>query len=431
MDISALNPFTRNRVLYLFDKPAHPPIIENLKITSHSGSGEMAIVIPVRSLDKGTMIHKLAARSLLEDLEQQSRNPGYYNRHTSAASAERIACKWSLVSKWTSFLLTEEQSPTQGGDLMGGIVTMRDASGEGLLRPRGPRYHSHSLLPSPVSPHSNRTSAIIQHSASVSLQDFTLLGEQGIMSYLLPRLSSGGLSHSDSFILQQSGCESPKPNRPPWPPDEFYDYPPQPYCTPEPPVIIDPIDNNIIRKLLQYQKFDGSFDFGVPDIAETSNLGRAIVDALKTILEDSDQPGLSWTVLCTAAVIVFLWRDYRPQQDLWDLMSSKATKYLEQKHNMGVENEIFEILRERLKDLRLPRDLVPDPSTYSYTALFPIMSSAIPTGAEPQKLYGKGNGSKKPDNKEKVSEKLDNEEEVSKKMDDEQKVERKRKRCEI
>jgi len=109
---------------------------------------------------------------------------------------------------------------------------------------------------------------------------------------------------------------------------------------------------------------------------------------------------------------------------------------------MVVENEIFKILRERLKDLRLPRDLVPDPSTYSYTALFPIMSSAIPTGAEPQKLYGKGNGSKKPDNKEKVSKKLDEEErvtvsekldneEVSKKMDDEQRVERKRKHCEI
>ena len=167
-------------MLYIFDKPAHPSIIENLKITSYSGSGEMAIVIPVRSLDKGTMIHKLAARSLLEDLEQQSRDPRYYDRHTSA-SAERIACKWSLVSKWTSFLLTEEQSPTQGGGLMGGIITVRDAAGEDLLRSRGVMY----LTESPVPWHTT----------------------------LEP--TSRGLPHSDTFILQQSGCESPKPNRPP------------------------------------------------------------------------------------------------------------------------------------------------------------------------------------------------------------------------
>ncbi|GAB1317038.1 hypothetical protein MFIFM68171_07248 [Madurella fahalii] len=100
---------------------------------------------------KDSTIHKLAAWALLEDLERGQSHlhlgPNKPFRGTWAEAsqvrqeAEAIACKWSLVSKWTSFFLVEEPYVSSGDDpfidAMDGIIQVNDAAGDGLLRPRG------------------------------------------------------------------------------------------------------------------------------------------------------------------------------------------------------------------------------------------------------------------------------------------------------
>jgi len=65
--------------------------------------------------------------------------------------AEKIACKWSLVSKWTSFFLAEEPYLTMGEDpFMDGIVEVEALPGEDLLEPRGSIQHIAVLEPASV-----------------------------------------------------------------------------------------------------------------------------------------------------------------------------------------------------------------------------------------------------------------------------------------
>lgn len=52
--------------------------------------------------------------------------------------AERIACDWSLVSKWTSFFLAEEPyTPIEQDPFVDGVVEVKEAPGDDLLEPRG------------------------------------------------------------------------------------------------------------------------------------------------------------------------------------------------------------------------------------------------------------------------------------------------------
>lgn len=159
-DISTLAPFNHNRVYFLSTAPGIPRASKDssiiLSITSPLTPGS-PLAIPVVVLPKkATTIHKLAARSLLNDLERgQSylhlRQPTLYRRtwaETSAVKreAEEIACKWGLVSKWTSFFLKEEPfQPKAGSDvdlfLDGAVIKAtlgHGAMGEDLLQPRGP-----------------------------------------------------------------------------------------------------------------------------------------------------------------------------------------------------------------------------------------------------------------------------------------------------
>lgn len=158
-DISILTPFNHNRVYFLTTAPGIPRASKDSPITLSITSPltpDSPLAIPVVVLPKkATTIHKLAARSLLNDLERgQSylhlRQSTLYRgtwAETSAVKreAEDIACKWGLVSKWTSFFLKEEPfEPKEGSDvdlfLDGAVIKVtlgQGAMGEDLLQTRG------------------------------------------------------------------------------------------------------------------------------------------------------------------------------------------------------------------------------------------------------------------------------------------------------
>ncbi|KAK0739340.1 von Willebrand factor type A domain-containing protein [Apiosordaria backusii] len=153
-DISTISPFNRNRIYFLFDSFKPSESITNITLTASSDRGTKSLGIPVTVLEKtNTTIHRLAARSMLDDLERGQSHihlgpsrpyPGSLDeRNRVRKEAERIACKWSLVSKWTSFFLKEEPYHADPGDTWCAedVVEVTDEPGDNLLESRGPVAH--------------------------------------------------------------------------------------------------------------------------------------------------------------------------------------------------------------------------------------------------------------------------------------------------
>ena len=211
-DTSALSPLTRSRVYFLIDPAKCGGVlgtIDNITIsapssTSSSGSelDTRSVVVPVVRLGriKGATIHKLAARALLDDLERGRSalhiDPARLHQGSEdeinqvRKAAEQIACKWSLVSKWTSFFLAEEayapDCERNRNSFLDGVIEVCDAPGDDLLRPRGDARNLHMtrIEAAPVGDGS--------HDAGKNNTAITLVG--GIV-YPPPSNPPSGISH--------------------------------------------------------------------------------------------------------------------------------------------------------------------------------------------------------------------------------------------
>jgi hypothetical protein len=126
-EISTLSPFLRNRVFILIDSTASLAALNavHIKIIAPDGD-DVDIRIPIKLLTKrDSTIHKLAARALLSDLERgqswiqlDPRSPSRNSseeKQLTRTNGESLGCKWSLVSKWTSFYAIEEIYEVQEG----------------------------------------------------------------------------------------------------------------------------------------------------------------------------------------------------------------------------------------------------------------------------------------------------------------------------
>jgi hypothetical protein len=138
----------------LFDSLTSTPRLDsiNVRATTPSG-GEIVTQVAVKLLEqRGTAIHRLGARALLGDLEGGQSwiqlHPGRPPRNSPGEErlvrreVENLGCKWSLVSKWTSFYAIEETYEVNGNvwdsflDL--GDFRVHEAVGDlDLLHPRG------------------------------------------------------------------------------------------------------------------------------------------------------------------------------------------------------------------------------------------------------------------------------------------------------
>ncbi|KAL2137520.1 hypothetical protein VTI28DRAFT_9224 [Corynascus sepedonium] len=158
-DTSAVNPFHRNRVYFHLDCLDESETIKSVKIELQTIDETKTLTIPVTVLEKrDTTLHKLAARAMLDDLERCRSNirlgpnkpyPGTWEEKNKVRKeAEEIACKWSLVSKWTSFFLAEEPYKPTGEDaFMDAAVDVNAVPGENLLEPRGKVQHVATVEP--------------------------------------------------------------------------------------------------------------------------------------------------------------------------------------------------------------------------------------------------------------------------------------------
>ncbi|KAK4142501.1 von Willebrand factor type A domain-containing protein [Dichotomopilus funicola] len=163
-DVSALSPFDHNRIYFHLPPSTGSKTLETVHLELEADGQHTIFPIPVTVLPKpDTTLHKLAARAMLDDLERGTSSihlgphrpyPGTWEETSLVRrEAEKIACKWSLVSKWTSFFLAEEPCPppavpfpmSEKDLLANGIIEVKPGPGEDLLQPRGPepaRQHS-------------------------------------------------------------------------------------------------------------------------------------------------------------------------------------------------------------------------------------------------------------------------------------------------
>ncbi|KAF7533245.1 hypothetical protein G7Z17_g13539 [Cylindrodendrum hubeiense] len=149
-DPSTLSPFFRNRIFILLEnKLKTGSALKELTVRATTPNGEeVCLTIPIEELrQKGTMVHKLGARALLGDLErQQSQIDIRDTQHDLVrAEGERLGCKWSLVSKWTSFVLVgklvaaDRQRADPFPDMSEPAFERTDQDRLGLLRGRASR----------------------------------------------------------------------------------------------------------------------------------------------------------------------------------------------------------------------------------------------------------------------------------------------------
>jgi hypothetical protein len=130
-----------------------PPLSHiNIKVTA-PGSEEITTRVPISLVErKDSTLHKLGARALLGDLERGQSwihldpyappRGSTQEQELVRREGEALGCKWSLVSKWTSFYAVEE--PYQAAEnaripfLDAEDIQIHEAMGDlGLLRPRG------------------------------------------------------------------------------------------------------------------------------------------------------------------------------------------------------------------------------------------------------------------------------------------------------
>ncbi|KAI4860859.1 von Willebrand factor type A domain-containing protein [Hypoxylon rubiginosum] len=154
-DAGTLNPFQGNRIFALStsDSPLdqlNSVIIEKVNSDGHQVSAAVEIT---RLKKQEATIHNLAVRAILDDLEHSPSSISIASSLDTSSSARRtrlseaqatdLACRFSLLSKWTSFFLQQENVKLKDDDeSIHTIIPVRDAEGDlDLLRPRGGSRH--------------------------------------------------------------------------------------------------------------------------------------------------------------------------------------------------------------------------------------------------------------------------------------------------
>jgi hypothetical protein len=119
-DLTTLSPFTTNRIYMLFEDsnlPLQRAVIK-LKVTPSDGEDIKYYEIePILCPQPDSILHTLGARALLEDLER-GQSELQLTKHPNDAAirreGERLGCKFSLVSKWTSLVAVGTENKDDG-----------------------------------------------------------------------------------------------------------------------------------------------------------------------------------------------------------------------------------------------------------------------------------------------------------------------------
>ncbi|KAI1457047.1 VIT-domain-containing protein [Annulohypoxylon moriforme] len=402
-----LNPFQGNRV-YLLSKPELPlDELKSIVIETVKSNGEKeSTSIPLTTLKQpDTTIHNLGVQAILDDV-------GYPKKQIlSQNQATELACRFSLVSKWTSFFLEQEIPKPKVEDKN---ISVHDSANDldDLLQPRGSIREATSeavgqLKQYSANPYASNTANFDAEFSSASLYD--PLTEDS--SLIEAQLQSLGFSYSKSVhkTLSRADIDTPlECQREPYRARRrsktavapvfnwrslmpnignsrakmktvFADVKETFHGASERFIIkstetsegrdtlialnsksaavnlkpdqtaVD-LQREFVTKLLSYQKFNGSFDTDTKAI-----LGSSLTKAADAIERHALESGLvrastaAGLLTYTVIVITLLERDLQDYKDLWGLMVMKAVQYVSSlASDEPKRNELFDFAKEQL-----------------------------------------------------------------------------------
>ncbi|KAI0973825.1 von Willebrand factor type A domain-containing protein [Xylaria arbuscula] len=315
-NLYSLNPFQAHRVFLLLEKGV---ILDNDSITLYFASDTTRTRLDVsiiRLESPGTLIHSLSAKALLNDLEretssrtvyqsgtyQDTRGKGAYTQHP----AEKIACKYTLLSKWTSLLLVEKDSAALESQLKAqtiNSITIFHNGDQHFIRGRGigPCFSS-----GPWGVGVKRDHLPFDYSPKT---------KQGLECGLPAGQALRSSAQDDRYENESA-------------------------------------KKGFISFILSKQAFDGSIRSGVLD--EVPEVADNIISTLKSWLCEKmkleDQ--VLGLVANTALVVQILELDYKDHQDLWIMIREKAHEYINlQMHLSDLKAEFLEYSQQMLEQL--------------------------------------------------------------------------------
>ncbi|RYP73875.1 hypothetical protein DL771_003317 [Monosporascus sp. 5C6A] len=311
-DLRYLDPFQNNRVFALFDDAtslAERGFIE-IKTCTADGSG-ISQSVPIHITEKkDTTLHGLAGRAILEDLERGRSKihlsaarpqPGSYEeQRLIRTEAEAIACRYSIASKWTSFFLVGLKSETN-----------RNVSAiANVTHVRRPLFS----VPPVILGGRPRSSEPVDHK----------YGHESRHNHCMRRRAPYSVQYSMKALTSaQVVTSTSQPN----------------------------VREQTVRNLLAFQSFDGSFDIKDEDAEEVvgKEVAGAICSATKKVraLANEGLRRLRTTaavhrrLAATAAVLLFLEKNFQECKDLWELMRSKGMAYIRNHLPAGLDETTF------------------------------------------------------------------------------------------
>lgn len=290
---------------------------------------ENHVNVPIHHVvNKNATIHKLAASAVLDDLDtgrsqlhvkpaSRSQEELWEETDCTREQAEQLA----IATKWTSFLVTDQNSIASGCDEIAGILRVNDSTENDLLLSsyRPVRYVQAAYQMRDVSSGGGITSLLpARPSADIEPICSRPVTGQPICSIEEP-MEVAGPSDTEPRVL--SLLKAPRKDS----------------------TASNKSNSEYIFLLLKAQRFDGTFHFSSQAEAEAM-LGAEVTAALRDLMSEKFPEVLVYT----AAVVVLLERDFTSCQALWVLMRDKASAYL-QKH--GDEHLNKATVKEKLQNI--------------------------------------------------------------------------------
>lgn len=306
--------------------------------------------VPVNHAKKrGTAIHQLTARLILSDLNMTwNQRQSLSTRQDIDEKAQQFACKWGVLSKWTSFFLSESDesrdfvnrcsheiecrlwhpvdtaldrklSLSFGPDIVPEGVPVAVPAGmcpRDSPPPRGQPLEIYCFNPlhdDHVREKSPAVSTSCQPSSKTNALSFDLFPLDSTRNSAKRKYNIAAKTRAKAGI-KTSPIAKPKRR-----------------CHGH---------KQYIDALLSRQDFKGSFSFNKLDAEYL--LGDHLAFAIEKVVKSSSTPS---KVIFTAAIVIILEREFQQWKGFWDLMHTKAVGYL-QEYDGGKGYNRSELARE-------------------------------------------------------------------------------------
>ncbi|BCS27811.1 VIT and vWA domain-containing protein [Aspergillus puulaauensis] len=348
-DLSSMSPFIRNRIYILAENENNPINAQSMvKIKRKSTNGqETATEIPLHVLQKpDSTLHQFAAGALLRDLgsgqswiQRGKRIPGYLNdeKELTREEGERLGCKYSLLSQWTSFVAVETDTEDTDGEPserpeyateIANLEPQLDSAATDIHALRNMHYQLQGAIDTVDDGMDTSMydldNANTQLGVGVSLASIRWRFSRLLFPMFFWRVAKHGwMSLSNRYLM---GLKTESQSQ-------------------------TDLEESFIRRVLKIQKSAGVFDVPQKDAL------RCLGSDVHGIAEALHVKGVQWNVAVTVAIVAWLEVKFPEDRSLWVRMVEKAREYIQPHLGMELgecEGSLLDVAEKMARDAKDP-----------------------------------------------------------------------------